>query len=258
MPDYRKLIAKNDIDGAITALLALDCKFSDDISLLSSQYKEWYHQFVMGNHPPEYERNRIVFALLYIITEIEKESASGLKRKRLDFISNTELSLALSNKKLGILKKEGPIDVFMKWFIAEDFNAFRKLANEEKHNNGKSISLSFILANLEYETLLGITSFWKTPDDVKSYIYHQSRVIEYLFSGWQKYDDYRSDYSDKLETAIQQDESNYKQLFKAGFLGVLGGVVSSYFMNSKVFQVMQEYETDMDDDISYDDLWDDD
>ena len=100
MENIRKLISEGDIDEAISLLIdASGEETKNDILLLSSRYKTWKRNSILGFNSSKEEINQITNSLLFIIDEINKQK---IERRNYNpkLIQNLEFERPIPEKPL--------------------------------------------------------------------------------------------------------------------------------------------------------------
>ncbi|MEN2284455.1 hypothetical protein AAGF08_20085 [Algoriphagus sp. SE2] len=239
----RDLIIKNKIEEGLQILLDnVENDIQNDIILLTSQFHNWEKNHRLNLGAPIEERNRIIYAILSIITQIEKESKNGLEAKRLNSLQEVESDLALGYEKLVSLKSNGAIDLFMIWLTNRYPKIFQKLLDEEK-NNGKASSLFTELSNLNLDQFASEYNLNATTQSIHDYILEKGNSIPMFFTGWIEYSDYKERFAVDLNKEIDKYKQRHQNLLKTGIIGAIIGASTFSVFERSIDKVIDLYES---------------
>ena len=239
----RELIIKNHIEEALQLLHdSVEIEFRTDVILLMSQFSNWEDNYRLNLGASMEERNRIIYATLHLVSQLEKESKKGLEAKRVQSLAYVEADLAKGYEKLASLKSNGAIDLFMIWFMKRKPETFRKLLEEEKIN-GKAISFIHVLSNTSLHQFASENKLNATPQSIYEYLLHKSNEIPMFFSGWLEYSNYKERFAIDLKREIEKYEQRHKSLLKTGVFGAIIGGVTFNILERTMDKVIELHES---------------
>lgn len=241
----RDLIINNKIDRAFELLLDRAPEdLTNDVALLSSQFNHWEKQSLLNLDPPVEERNRIVYATLHILSQIEKESKSGLAAKRLQSLAEVEEDLAKGYEKLASLRSKGAIDLFMTWLINRHPSTFQNLLEEEK-KSGRASSFVHVLSSIGLSGFISEYGLNTSPQQVAAYLAGKNGEIPGFFSGWLEYSGYREKFASDLEKEIEKYKRRHQSLLRAGVVGAVLGTALFQVFERSMDKVILLHETSL-------------
>lgn len=241
----RDLVINNKIDRAFELLLDMAPEdLTNDVALLSSQFNHWEKHARLNLGPPVEERNRIVYATLHIVSQIEKESKSGLAAKRLQSLAEVENDLAKGYEKLVSLRSKGAVDLFMTWLMKQRPSVFQNLVEEEK-KSGKASSFVHALSGIGLSGFINEYRLDTSPEQVANYLAGKNSEIPGFFSGWLEYSGYREKFAADLEQEIQKYQRRHQSLLKAGVVGAVLGTALFQVFERSMDKVIQLHETSL-------------
>lgn len=224
----RQYIALDDIKMAfsIINMCSLRHQERDDFLLIENQFNNWDQNKAKGLAPPTSERNRIVFAFLSMLTQMEIELAPTFYKKK-----QVEIEKTIENYFEKINKLEKPFsktdEVLCK--IAKQnprrFEQLKSLAADLQKSRG-SLDDSDLLIDFWANEIL--TQKSSQPQDVKIITHllsNQPNALLQLFNERR----HRNSTIHLLETQVTVYKERYEKLKIGGLVGLAGFLIGSWF-----------------------------
>lgn len=240
----RKIIEQDKIEEAFNLIHNIIPSIKrNDLIIIKNQFSNWEKEYHLGIRRDKEERFRIVYSLLSLLTEIEKDGASGLKSKKLDSILQIEQSLVKGYKKLQTLRQRGELDLLMNWLIENNPLIVQKVLGEEK-KHGISSNLPNHLEGINLDLFITQFGLNTNKKGIIDFIIHQTNEIPAFFTAWLKHNDSREEYEKKLLVEISNTKEKYSKLVASGFVGGVVGILSQSLFQNTLNQLLNENNPD--------------
>ncbi|RYE53854.1 MAG: hypothetical protein EOP48_13520 [Sphingobacteriales bacterium] len=216
----RKLIIENKIHEAFNCLEPLvSGDLKNDLHLLWTQYSFWEQQQSSGQAPTLVERNRILYAVLQTVSELE-----GNK-----ILKEMEVNLSKDYDMLCMLSKQGNIDKIMTWLWEENKTKFNERISIEAA--GLPVPLSHTFSNTVLNAYIAKSQLAISPEQLLQYLQDKYESVPRFFIEWLEYNQKRAGAVQRIEYKIKHEENKYyKKLLFAGLLGgVSGAAIMAFF-----------------------------
>lgn len=258
--ELRKQILSGDLEKTFNLLEEIaPLRTVDDILLIHFQYNEWKKHNPFPPYSDKNERNRIVYALLTLISENEIEKDPRKQANTLKTMHVCELELAKRYEVMVQLEKDTMVDLFLLWFQQHYPTLFDQIILVAKRKRQlidfESIFQVVDLKEFIKQNSRKIAIIVNDPDFNLPTSYLSSFLLDKLngsdfLLGWLEYREQKN-----LDTASQSNA--IKQLLKRHqtlIIGLAGGILGA--LAYQFFQNLLEdldFHDDADDDADDDD-----
>lgn len=261
--ETRGLIAAGEVSQALKVLLAdhtLSDQLETDIVLLSSQYEQVSRQQLLGLPYQETEKNRIIYAILQLLSHEEARVASkGSDRKRAQLLEEKEAALEKAYELLGDLQKQNPIDLFFDYLVRNHPESFKQLISLEPSRQADELFVSLV-SRFPFEELANNSGVQIPAATWRELMLgRQSENAEFT-KGWLSYQEYRKQYTEKIEGAIRQTKQEWKKIAAAGSVGLLLGGAFNALYENPIMSVISDFQQGIssdDSDTEHEDVFSD-
>ena len=240
----RKLIVNNRMTEAFQMLEnSVPLDWQDDVTLLNAQFNHWDKNNRLNLGTQIEEKNRIIYATLHIVSQVEKISSKGLQKRRLNALADIENDLAKGYQKLGDLRDNNVIDLFMMWIKTYYSDEYHKILAEESQN-GRASNFTYILSTLDLKQFINQHNLKASPQQTRNYFIRKNSEKFMFFTEWVEYNNYRYRYATDLSKEIEKYKQKHNSLLKAGVIGGLVGAATVSFFEKTIDGIMDLYESD--------------
>lgn len=230
----RQQIINGELGTVFTSLNSIlkDDEKKRDLALQQFRLNNIKKQEIMGVNVDNVERNKIIYHLLNIITDLEKsQTKEEQELAKLVELAHYEDLLSKGYHKLQIIEEQNPIYGYLTWLKNNNSNAL----NVVLKNNLNEAKIIHLL-NINLIGFMAHHGIDATFEDVYQYLYQKLSANPQIISEWQQK-------IDKIQNAITIVEQKYMSLLK--YFGVtLAGVLLGLF----IAEINDEDEDDDDED----------
>lgn len=196
----------------------------NEVQLLWAQYNMWQRENLLTSGAKPEERNRILYATLAVLSEIESRSATGMAIHRVRALRNVEMDIAKGYARLAEIRKKNIIDLFLMWMIQYHQPILAEIMRQEDAF-GRSPHLAMLLQRVGLSQFIQTHQLKSNPDDALHYFLKKNSEKERFFSGWIEYHSRQEKFETAYEQEIERCKSQHNKLLKAGLIGgVLGAL----------------------------------
>lgn len=254
--EIRKFILAGEIEKAFQLLqevVKLDVK--NDVFLLYFQYNEWKKYNYNPSYTDKNERNRIVYAMLAIVTQEDTETQPK-NQATLKSMYSCELEIGKRYETIVTLEKDTMIDLFLFWLQQEYPALYEQMGNLAKK---KDVYIDFqkIISYIDLSGFIQANHFAiaktvKKDDFVLPLDYLSNFLVNKLseknfLSDWLKYQEQKAQDIQIQIDAIKKLLQRHSTLLIGITGGILGGLAYQFFQN-----LTENLNLDEDDDVDLD------
>jgi len=196
----------------------------NEVQLLWTQYNEWQRENLLITGAKPEERNRILYAALAVISEIEERGVTGLPAHRARALRDVEMDLVLGYSRLAQIRKKNIIDLFLMWMIQQHQPTLAEIMRQEDAF-GRSPHLAMLLQRVDLAQFIQAHRLKSRPEDALHYFLKQNGETERFFSCWFEYRSRQEKFEAAYEIEIERCETRHSQLLKAGLIGGIFGAL---------------------------------
>lgn len=225
LSNIRNLLIHGNVPQAFSDLSAIaPSGIRNDVQLLWSQYNEWHRQNLLTPDTRPEERNRILYATLAFVSDIEAEGTTGMTAQRARNLREVELDLAEGYARLAKIRKKNIIDLFLMWMVQQHPTILSEIMRQEEAF-GRAPNLAMLLRKVDLEQFIQAYRLKSKPEDALHYLLKQNGEVERFFSGYFEYRNRQEKFETAYEIEIVRCEKRHSHLLRAGLIGGLIGVL---------------------------------
>lgn len=243
----KQAILKGNIDEAVAQLEALPVSTGqlEELQLLHYQFVEWNKRERLGMTPEISERNRIVYGLICLASQIESEINSVDAN-----INEFETYLKQGYSNWIQLNQRGLLDLFLQWVFQFHPTLFDRVKQIEKRPDG------YPYHQLLYELpLVDFIQRYQVAHSLESLqivLANSFKGKPALFSSWYGYTLKRRGAQTELAQSIRKVEKRYFKALKSLGIGLAGGLLGAGIIEVIRQEMPQEPFGEVDDELDGD------
>jgi hypothetical protein len=196
----------------------------NEVQLLWARYNEWQRENLLITGAKPEERNRILYATLAVVSEIEERGVTGMAAHRVRALRDVEMDLTQGYARLAQIRKKNIIDLFLMWMIQQHQPILAEIMQQED-TFGRSPHLAMLLQRVDLVQFIQTHRLKSMPDDALHYFLKQNSETERFFSGWFEYRSRQEKFEAAYEIEIERCKTRHGQLLKAGLIGGIFGAL---------------------------------
>lgn len=218
----QEIIAGNIKNAFETLAPIIEPNVSNEYTLLRYQFNDWSSRERLGENKDKIERNRIVYALLSLVSEIETQKSLGNKTTE---IGKYESALKNGYEKLQKLQESNDLDSLMEWIYLSHKKEFDSILSMERQ--GTRLEIISVLESISYKYFVKEYKSNLSPESIESFIITNARNDSSLFTDWLEFKIRKIQMEKQLLSSINKIERSYKSILVNIGYSVVGGILAT-------------------------------
>lgn len=242
LPLIRSLIIQGNFPqafGELDTIAPSDKR--NEVQLLWTQYNEWHRENLLITGAKPEERNRILYATLAVVSELEERGTTGVAAHRARALRDVETDLAQGYARLAQIRKKNIIDLFLMWMIEQQQPILAEIMRQEDAF-GRSPHLAMLLQRADIAKFIQVHRLKSTPENALHYFLKQNGETERFFSGWFEYRSRQEKFESAFEVEILRCENRHVELLKVGLIGGILGALSMEVFSRNMGNIIDHQE----------------